>query len=1211
MQFNENIFLIAKKHPFANYLVTIVVYFCLIISCLATSLSKGQGKRDFSPSDVFFYFIYLTVENPSEKELILAITTVCAAVFVFIITFGCTLFVNTTKLPFTRTFFVFFWVYVIPMCMATFLNVFALGYYYYRDKMFPTIVSFGLVLHVILVFIVITYPVFCCSSSTMIIHPCFIIRNFQASIVLVYFVFLSHFCGYYRANNQTLFIIRLIIGVLMTVYGLILPPYYNRLNNILYLFMTLEEITTPLVSLLFTEYKPRFKNTFYALIADGIISLIVYFAIYPFIIVPRSRKKRILNAFISGKHELALEYLEAMRLRKQKASFLGPLLLIAVRLRPANLKEIIAYYTKNCIESINDISLMWSAANAIISFEGHCPHTIKSAINTMSDEIDASAKKFWQRTWSSNIYLLPSVASKIGRHRYYLRKFYAFNSSKYPSLKNDENINERMKQEFIYNQGKKTLKTKILDGLTYFDILSLLSIIFFLVGHSTLLISSHSQSNNVCRFLTIRRFISCYINCAFVMINASNYPLKPKDFADLISSYKNVLNLDMKSKSQSLTHLEADFVPLVEKIIDVPIDNLPFKDMMNYTQVLDSTLVTIYENFQQNMHQKTEILNAVYYISTFLMPLITIIVIIFLIRKMKKDLTTLINIFKRFPKEKIERMATIDTSTEHNLFNGPKTHDFSLFHAYPATFAYYIFYILLLIIMIALVLINRSYDNDNNDMIKGIIENFGQTERIPLWTSYGITFHFFSKLVDSSYENQSIDGFLKTDQLYDSALHDIRLKEYTDLLPPDFFKYIGDALLISPNTHSIENWTKVLFEANSNFNNYEQHYDYISQFIARRFVAFYFCTIILYVFLAYIIWEITPMLKSEQYEIHRMFTQITIASDMYEESITKIEYRYRFKVDKLPLLLFVVNRKGIVIFATNIAQEKYSIRNGDKLYETGLPPQTIADLELEITRLDEAVTKQLSVIEFGARTLILNPVYNYEAKKIRLDYALIVAKDEAINAVIDAKSAFGKLFYSVYPSFVRIDQKFPIMVPSKNNQYLFLLTKLRNFHNWASEANPLIVSKFRQQLSEEFCRACHESEHFCKIRESPDFLVAGLNHETTVPIWYNVKNAGEFGKALMKSIHQLYDKYQITTMSTYFMIMKCVEPKMYLTDKHLAQTDYQTDVLFTAEEYGSQCIPDNINFVPIRKEGGKVMNTSKLKTCYSSSGSLFDIFLVV
>lgn len=1231
VQFIEDSLFVVSIHPIANIFTSIIFYVILILDSILLVVQHDESVRNrgFEAIDILYYITTFTVENPNTQEANISSIASLAILITYIVILAIVILLQIDDFPFLRSLFCFLCYYAIPITFPTLVNCFLIAYK--NASSYDLSLSIMFILHIFFILLIAYIIIMNFFSSFFVNHPFCVARPFQCSF---YFIYIIIFTLCIVSKEEWLLYVRLVLAILVTIYCIIQPPYFSRFENFFSFLFLINEIVCVCLYLFTKSRGDRIRFYIYTFPCLIAFDLIMIFILYPFVLFKLFQKPKVVSLFFREKMDQCKEALESMNINELTKDEIRFSIAISLHLHCNNSIDLILLYNQK-IRYIHEAIFVWIANSRLNSYRDMMPKKMMRVSTQLENKINEDNEKFWINVLCSNIYDLPEIASQIGRNQYRLLKYNSFLNRKFPSLMISTEI-------FQYNRKPKCFS--FIYYVSLFDFFFLFAFCSLFIGHIFFLSSGNQMSDYMSKFFVIRDYTTNYLllltdlwtskpNFDDLNISIYNRTIKKHSISSTLDSLNDSFLGYISSTSsdgskikmsdisihwdammsnfslftsfmssynfQPLEDLVKNFYIFMPKLEEYIISYMimpefsqsapyfPHEEFAELITLLDKLFVHIYEIYENLTHKQTYICNMYFYTIIILISAFLIISIVSYVIVIRQRTIQFFESFRTCNKTDIAEKC-------HGQFvKTARNPRFRLLKALPAMVVYLVVLFISVFILIMILFLNKYSDDSNRSHILTATHGFSFIERTYIWLVSSITHYNFMNYSDFS-KKEYQQSLIKTDQIADDVRSNSTLNDFTQIITDDLMESIGNSL-ISFNVPSLFIWRNMLCESIELNQERTDYYDYLPHLAFARFFMFVICNFFAYFLLAYFLIEIEPYYEWGRQEF----------LNKAEEAGILFKFRsQKVKDDDFPLNYFLVDKHAKVLFATNFSKSTETVH-------VGKPLKSNPDIEFEINKLKEEKTQ--NYIQFKTnhnRLIYIVPSYDFSTKSIKFRNALIfICKNERSLFSIEF---YRKLFYTVYPTYLNLnDDKLMIAERALKQQYIMIIVKLVGLNDWSMKIQTDDFSKYRRTLSSIVSNRCEEDSTFCRLRETSDMIILGMKQEQkTITRWDLLKTSSSFANDILNIVKTVNKDFNNDDTRVNVTLFKCTEPKTVIGHHRMELTDFKSDIIFKAEERACKSISDSVVYTPQLKELNAT-NASKIKSCNTSNGETFDLWLVV
>lgn len=1218
-----------SKHPILNWVFSIIFFAMFILDSISIMVITDQDAvTDFRPLDIIFLLTSFTMENASDEEMEFALISVIVGLIIAGTILLVILCLSTHYSVFLVEYFNIILFYITPIFFPAIMNVLTRNFDLIEKNGFKSVTTLGMIVEFVFLFIFGIFSCYYTTTNYLVDHPFIGLQPFHSAMLIGYFVFASVLTTFFKTDSMEYQIIRCIIASIIIILVFIIPPYRSRVLNSILLFTAFEKVVGSIVRL---SSDIEFTTFLYFMIPEIFVAFILMFFIVPLILKRNGKGNMIVYSFLMNRMDIARQHLEQFHFRKIPTNNMRLVIYAALNIVPSNLRQLVSFYGANYANHHHDIYLYQNALHICTSIEGNVATDVINQIKEEENRCHAIEREFWRKAWVSDINSLPKLASKLGRAKYIMIKNAIHYSQNYPSLISQQFLEEKT-VNMILKAKEELSKRKSFKVYTWIEIFPILALIIVIVGHSILYSESNKQWDVMDKFLLFRTMASHFISSEMRIISGDAESPFSGTIYTLYESYNNL----KKNEHNSLiirNSFNTEFIPgtnleiLLNQLFDILLENQTAFDkelLDNITYTMECCLTNVYQIFLDSslnkVNTKTLIVIAV-------MAFVLIILIIICIAhfcKVSKEASKYYESFRLISKESIREYYNFDHAIDSMDFYNLKT-GFNVATAYPLSFAHTMSLLIGHLFQLVLLIANSKYIESNTMTMRNALAGFAEIELIPLLVAQALIGRHGATM-DPAYKMEFHDILIRSSLIFDELLHIKDFDQYTNLIPEEYIKYQGDSLVIDENYHSNADWFNFLFEIFTRFKAKDISYRYMQFYWTRRFVTFVVFSVLVFLVFEIIDWILTTFVISEYKEGFQLLKDIKNPDkeeidgmfDLEEEDskdflLNTYDNKATFNCVDLPVFAFVVDRHIHMIFATKMAVKELGIDVGESLRDSNLSVEVRNELKTKVKHFKKHKSALSESIIYNRKntSLELNPYYVYHKKGLRLNHVFIFFENESPSALDDISNKFTRLFRSLYPPYIPLDQKFPLSTTIEPKlSFLFVAIKLFGFHEWANTVDIEIACKYRQSISNMIISKLSDYSSFVLIRQTADTIILSTNRsDKSLNIWQVVKNGATFGREVIELIKNMNRDY-FANISSLVHLFKTKEPQMYFSEEKTSQTDFNSDLLYINENQGYSCRIESVNYTTPKKEM-KMLNTTKYKTCFTSYGEQFDLFFVV
>ena len=1224
------------------------------------AIKDEEHKVSKTVSDTLSFIIALTVSNPTREEIHFGLTFISIIIFLIFIIAVFTFSISFDYRYLISDHFSFFIFYMLPFIFTFSINAFQQAYIRVDDDGWYSVNYIAVFAHSVFTFLVTLTALFSFLSPYICIHP-FFQRNLASEFVVLFsYLVAIHIDSYYYNAGRSTEIARIIISICVATFCVIVPPFYNR--EVTAVFFSFSIFVT-CVSLSLLIKPGMYFFCLYYLLIGAFVSFLVYYVIYPLIIKKVFPRREIFYEYFFGHTKKVKTLLDNLTDPTEiHPSILSDVIIIAFNLDSPSLPRLISFYISSKKLNFVEMIHMWIISHLYYSAHGNT-NSSKSCRNDVSkekDKINELKKDFWNSAWLSDITSLQKIAGKMGRKKMHMHLVRQYHDdifyNVFPSVyKDKDTFLHKIPKEFPKD---KTKKQKILRYIGTHEIVlffTLLLVFGFLLLSLIVLLSQRRSGQAYEDFLEF--------SYEFYVYHLRDIVSSPPD--RLYNLFQKVVTTNIETLHDF--YIDSGFVDSFLIYYDefTSLDYFPIESFSEFLELYDDTLLNYTSVFQTIIDEKYNLLyqtSVIFYGVVFLSSIILLIISIFaLYRAMKK----FYNKFRYIQKKSIIKVASsLDFNPELNKFDRFWIErSFNVFTSYPITITIYALYFVFSLILIGVVL-------DSSDFNTEYLYNALYQIRINA-NSQRVSVNLIANAYQESNDALNVAQFYVNNFLSDPNLHDLMVnfpQSFYDLVGSVLF----DPNL--NNSVSLNDTYVVVMEIWSLVNENLRIVPYNQILHYQRFLSYIILICIFTGTFWLIIFKLKPLSimeckmgrslykevkdidkKDQESNIYRhlssninpqIFEEIYQEVDEFSEvgDSLFIENHLKQKEDKIknekknkivnekwnmsnmPLIIIIIDKNFKVRYQTNLAKDFTKVNEGEDFSKASpnVGTKVISEIKEKFDTFKQNFTynnnpvfislpnekKENATSENLLQSLIMTPFYTNSKRKKTLDYVLIAGSNEPPNASIEIEKKYSRIFYSIYPKFIQLNQTFPYEISSNGRPFFLIFFKLLGFNEWCDQTDLHIVDRFRKDVSKCCDHLLQDESNFCRVRENSDFIVMMMNRETKLSIWKILEVCSDFSCTVLENIQKLAVQYNATNVRGCVLLFKVKEPNYFFISRKCGRTDFKSDVIFAGEARFANCKPDIVNYTSQKKEL-KVSNTTKLKTCRTPDGEEYDILIVV
>ncbi|OHS95242.1 hypothetical protein TRFO_02222 [Tritrichomonas foetus] len=827
-------------------------------------------------------------------------------------------------------------------------------------------------------------------------------------------------------------------------------------------------------------------------------------------------------------------------------------------------------------------------------------------------------------------------------------------------MNNQINLNDRRnyRKGHLYNNYQERRKISVLTKLKkYLNLNEILLVIAFLFFVAFLIIS-------LFYLLKQRRQGTAYEDFLSFTYEFLDFHLQDRlgDPSELYQRYRKAVTTELPKIHKY--YIDSGFSKSFENYYDqlTNSDAFPYEVFFSFIKIYDQTLQNFTNVFEMVVEEKQIILDNTSTSFYCIFSIISFLLFVLSLIKLRKNMIQSYQKFRFIPKQKIIEIGKI--KPQLNQFDKYWIDkNFNVFKSYPLTILINFIYLPLFVLLISAVVDASQFNTRylQNARLEVLIN--ANAQRIPV--------NLVAAVYQDTDEFINTAQFYANDFLSDPNLHDLIIQfpqSFYNLIGNVMFDPTVDFTITATKTREV---VKQIIDITTKEN---KVVPYHTVFHYQRVFTYSLTFLIACITIQMIIFRIKPIMYSEQKTGEYLFNRIThssyhenntihkgrqnvdqlnfhmssdlnnnlgnknnqsnsnnstinefididnhdnleeLSNDSHSNSTDQKEiYHFdenkdKWEIDDIPIIILALDEKFKVKYQTNLAKQTLGLKVGDSFRKAEIERSSKNDILRNFKMFKKTKSQPVSIpFNKNEQSLILSPFYKNEQI---LDHVLVVVSNDPPNASVETFNKLNRLFYSIYPRFLPLNQTFPCEIQSNGRPFFLLFFKLIGFNEWCDKADINIVDKFRKDVSAGCDALLQDEVNFCRVRESSDFIIMMMNRETKLSIWKILDVCSDFGNNVLNMIQKLTTEYDANEIHGCVLLFKVREPNYYFTDKKCGRTDFKSDAIFAGEARFVNCKPEIVNYSSQKKEL-KVSNTTKLKTCRTPSGEEYELLIVV
>lgn len=1255
--------LLLSQANYINIFFSILIFLIFIVN---TSLSFLSVSQKLSPKittmDMIVYYLTFIPQNPALLEQASAFTSL-SMLFIFIVVCIIPHFLlSNYYLPMVRTAEMISFYYIIPVTLTLFIN--CVGRFmesdYYHNR--PTLSYFALFITIIdFAFFIIGICI--TANSACRINHLFICKNSSFSRLFITFYIIDQmFARYYWVKFD---IFRAIMTTAMMLFIAYRPFYLSRFMNILATIMIAYESLVSITMQI--DNNPSYKG-FYALLGAFIYSLFTNYVIrYIFRKYPKNKAVLIEELYFCGEREECKKFIESItKLGKVEIYGYSKLIQIAVDINCSNLLDIVLHYANSDTLTLRDLILLWNSINLCCIKNNVIPPSYKKKYFYYQKVLDEVENEFWYRVWRSDKYLIPKLAAQVGRLKKAISYSMILDIKSIPSLLDTKIVNKDIvtSSQKYYELNACKILFKDFSIRDWMNVICFIIIVIFQMHlHMKSMIYRHSISS----FKTLHNFTATYIYFQFNLFDQDVNMTLLADLKDKFETFMNIVDQEILFDNLSaLNEFSIKFQDMLDYYATGDVNRTlemievvkQFENLINNLQVRAS----IDKPYLIAM-LITSFVFAIVYILVLIIPTVKawkyhLLYAKKLVAIPKSEIKQIGNFSTHVETFEIEldkpNICSSLISTMFYIF-------FSILFL-----ALYIVCLVFPALVVSHEMRKISLPIEALSNLDEIPLWFSTSIiQYQYGDDYLESLRYLDEVTDTFCHNKTLSEFqfIIPDKLYsmvfsiyaggvfdfvsaEKIIHEIfsniyhKADEYSALHRVVLCKFIAfyslDGIVVLIALYLLyhikllmvaeQNEPKLLYEKAKSLSNVQLT---ISSFpkLHNNFIYLNDYDTLAFSRVNY---------KRKEIYVNDMFYKQCESADpsrngseVVLNTSIKVEYEdndeledlelsesedkkchndkiEKSEIESIPFSLFIVSRSMRVKYATKHAMETFGLVINKKFSDVFIDASIMNEIKSSIEKYKKNQSFEVTHVPFSDKeAFIIVPHYGYNLK---LSKVVIAAIRDTFTELKHIEDKYHTLFYQIYPRFIDIDTKFPLMIEPVLKSFVLIVVTTVDFDEWAMSQDLSVLQSFvakRTRLIEE-----NSTEYCCRIRETVDTVILGIDHrQTKLSIWKVLEVATTVIANMRKALVNLMNQYNVNCISR-SLVFKCKEPCWYCGNGQNAITDMVSDVIPIALSIQNSVQINALKYATQRKEM-KVPNTTKYGISHLPNGDQYELYLIV
>lgn len=1224
MHFIEHLFFAVRAHPIANIVISVFFFGSLYLNTIAMFLTR---EKNYSLNPICINIICFIVSLNSkdagkaeiEESIIFVTFIICFMFIISVLTFSSSFYAMNVFSSAFKTLIL----YILPIIMIMSCKTYQISYHLIETVRYSLINYFSIIGHNLLLFLSTMTTLFAYLSPYICKHPFFQRNILSCCITFFYYFATIHNDSFFSDNWTPLLIFRMFCSLFACVLIVVVIPFYNVHLTAALFSHTIFSICSS-ISLLVMPTREIFC-LYYLIVAFGLTFLIFYVIIPKFHHQIYPRRDIFFAYFFNRKEEVEQLLSEIDDPYQIDIRYISEVIMISFDMDSPKLPQLLEYYMNNRETNIFDTFHMWIIYNLYNSVHDCRTPVLDSFIKSNENKIHKLYKKFWFSVWLSELADLPSIAGELGRRKMDLYIFVSHYENLYSTVFPSNFNRPPLTNIITHDDDRREISTKyqVTQYFGWNEVFLIFTYVFYIIFLIIALICMMRLRNQCYDYEDdFYSFFQYYSKYQLMQDNASlerlNYLFNNSISTEIKNIHKYYLDSHFISAYYALSG-KLGAVGIYGSITEMSI-------FMNTTDNMLANFPAVFNSVFDSENALLQRIASCYYV--IILAIAVIMSILFFI-VLKRRIIQYSQRFLSIPKSDI----ALFNKAEFSFNSFEQIHvkrGFSLFLSYPVTTTLHFLYLLCSVVFVVLLAISaKTY----HDSIISAEDNFyisSNAYRIPV------------KLIMAAYIDTDIN--LDCAQSYTNLfLSESMMHTVMSNFPQSFYDVIGNYIFMNikasiSTIYSIVNQINVLVRKETPLITVRDQF-YYKKLILRVVLMFLFVVLMILIIL-----PLKSLAQKERQMIEILYKEF-IEFINNQRALENEEYTYGNDIDisdfetseehsassisvtngyflankkkkvktkpnirEIPMSLIVINSKFHVIFQTNLATDELGVKNGESFKNTKISMASLKRIQNAYNKYLTNATNKMTAIPFGDhRSLIIKPVFK-DAKT--LDHIILVNSMEPPNASIEITNKLNRIFYSIYPNFILLKQRFPFELDSNGRPFFLLFVKLSGFNEWCDSNDIKIVMRFRKDISRVCNDLLNDDSNLHRIREQSDKIVLMMNRDIKLSMWTIIESFADFTNRLINKIEEIASNYHVSSVIPTALLFKIREPDYYFTKKKCAFPDFTNGYIFLGEERLPYCKLGIVNYTSLRKEL-KANNTTKLKTCRTPDGDEYDLFVVI
>ena len=1182
-----------SKSQISGYIVHFIFYLVLFAHVTVALYRHDNGlNHEITAQDVFCLIVSGSWQTTPYYSTLLPVYFFAISSFVVYLVFLIAYFMPHRYIGYTLCFFTNLVYAYFTIVLTPNINSFVKYYTLIPSRELPAAMYFLVVLHLIIILMVFLASLAISISPVHVVHPLGA-KSVGASMIFVtYLFYVLHLNSYITNTSPVVAYISIIVSFAASVYVVIKPIYKTRIQCTVLLTFTI--YNTLINIILAIDVNSRVG--LYMLIPAVVLSVLIYYVIYPFIVFPRTRENRIEFAYFTNKTKLLNKLLKHADWRHMKTQILFNVSEIALEIKHPCLPDISKEFSRRKLTSKEYKEREWYLIHFAIALDEKVPAYSKSLLDEARKDAESYEKEFWLCAWLSDTDSLPRLAAKIGNAKSTFNSFNDFLHEMMPTID--------MKDYPKY----KLTKTNLTPDFRFYEAFIVIGSVVFIALHALLLIMMANEFHGSQNLVKVKDFIQAFdqynVFCNESEFCYLSYKTTAQEKFNALLEIKNqhisierFLTTPSNTTGQSLEEAVSAFFELVD--YNVLLSNTTATTLLDLLNEFPSYTKDEFKDFTNIILTGCLHANIVILIVLVLMIIIQFIVF-------KRKLLKKFDLFSKIPKDVSIQLGGFEPCFDIKSLIPYSNNFFSSFKFAAAVLFFAVFIICLVLNTLVLqtnLELNKLDLYDHNMSATGICI----VERILLYLAQGMSYYYYGL----SNQKFSTPFFTADDEICKYS-HTDTYSVFISQIPDKFYELFGQEY-ISPSTPlDVPGFQELSMEIIDNMNSATDELLLWRDFYIMRFIDFLLICIFLQVFLFASLSVMKKFVIFETSEVDLLLNKARSLCDegLIDKESDRIILEEDFDIKSIDIPLFSLTPEHEILFQSDKCKQILRAETGEKIEDSALNVHVISSLSKAITNFQQHYSNDPVTIPSSDEnnlSFILSPHYDFVEKQMELQYVIVVQTTEHSEEMKKITQKLNVLEKAALPPFIKLEN-LPIDVPAKGRHTIVGLIYMNGFNEWADKTVLKNLVDMRSEMSAIVSENL-ESCDFLRAREEGNVIVTTVNYKSEVTPWNMHIIGAEIHRKIVEALKSIFAKYN-ADISPIAFLYKCKATDFVISQTKLGVGSLTSDSEFSAAERLPYCTKAAINYSPEKTET-KLQSTTKIRTVMSPRQEKCDIFIIV